>query len=137
MKPAFFVALLALPLVSLSAHANFDPKGELTCHTQNGTKILINDEFAGSGRALVSGTRRAYYTAVINGSNGLSVLISAGQRALAPDYAIRLDTANGEVTTRKEGNEMAQFYYVPAQLVTTNLWSGEQVEAAKCIQAVK
>lgn len=137
MKPAVFVALLALPLVSFSARAGFDPNGEITCHTQNGTKILMNDEFAGKGRALVSGVNRTYYARHLVVNQVTEISISAGIRSLAPDYTVRLDTANTELTTRKEGNEVAQFYYVPAQFVTTNFWSGNQTEGAKCLQAVR
>lgn len=137
MKPAVFVALLALPLVSLSAYADFDPAGEITCHTQNGTKILLNDEFAGRGHALVSGSKRNYYARHSAVNQVTEINISTGLRALAPDYTVRLDTANAELTTRKEGGEVVRFYYVPAQFVTTALWSGNQVEGAKCIQAVK
>jgi hypothetical protein len=136
MKPAM-LALLALPLVSLSAHAAFDPNAETTCHTQNGTKVLLNDEFAGKGHALVSGSKRNYYARALNVSQVTEISLSTGLRAFAPDYTIRLDTANAEITTRKEGSEVTQFYYVPAQFVTTNMLYGNQVEGAKCLQPVK
>lgn len=137
MKSAIFLALFALPLVSLSARAGFDPTGEIICHTQTGKKILINDEFAGKGRALVSGVNRSYYARHMVVNQVTEISISTGLRAMAPDYVVRLDTANAELTTRKEGNEVAQFHYVPAQFVTTNFWSGNQTEGAKCLQAVK
>lgn len=134
MKPALFALALVLPVSS--ALADFDPKGEIICRTGD-KKILINDEFAGKGRALVSGVRRTYYAAPVRNQNGdWSVMISTGQRAFAPEYTIRLDLANAEITTRKEGNEMAQFYYIPAQVVTTSFWSGDQTVSAKCLQEI-
>lgn len=137
MKPAVFVALLALPLMSLSAQADFDPTGEITCQTQSGRKILLNDEFTGKGHALVSGSKRNYYARPLVVNQVTEIIISTGLRAMAPDYMVRLDTSNAELTARKEGNEVAQFYYVPAQFVTTNFWSGNQVEDAKCLQPAK
>lgn len=137
MKPA--VIALALTLLPLSpALAEVDRKGQFNCQAENGKKILVNDEFTGRGRALISGMSRPFYAIPIDGPTGrLHFLISSGERAYAATYSLRLDTAMAEVTFRKEGKEFAEYYYVPADFVATNFWGKEEIVATKCFQAVK
>lgn len=135
MKPAILVlTLLSLPL---SSFAGLRADTEFTCETTSGLKILVNDAFAGKGHALVSGESRKYYALpVVTGGSVSQVAISAGMRAIAPDYVIHFDVANMELTSRKEGSVNKKYLFVPAKFETTRLWSGNDSVDATCIQPV-
>jgi hypothetical protein len=132
MKAALITLSLLLPLSSLAA---FNPSSAYECQAEDGTKLLLNDEFSGPGKALVSGKGTLYTVSAYDPDSGsLSVALSTGPRAIAQALSLRLDLAHEEITVRKEGTETTQYVYVPAVLETTNLWKGNTELSAKCIQ---
>jgi hypothetical protein len=132
MKAALIVLSLLLPLSSFAA---FNPNSAYECQAEDGTKLLLNNEFSGPGKALVSGKGALYAVSAYDpDSHALAVALSSGPRALAKALSLRLNLAQEEITVRKEGAELVQYVYVPATLETTNLWKGGAELPAKCIQ---
>ena len=132
MKAALITLSLLLPLSCLAA---FNPSSAYECQAEDGTKLLLNDEFSGPGKALVSGKGALYTASVYDPDSGsLSIGLSSGPRAIANTLSLRLDLAHEEMTRRKEGTEIVRYVYVPAVLEATNLWKGNTQVSAKCIQ---
>lgn len=134
MKSLLALALLAsLPNL---AHAEFSLKGEISCVSEDGKKILINDALSGGpGSAIHSDNHRKILRVTPMVQKGKAQLVlDPGVRAFAPDFVLTLDLDAIQETTRQEGSELAHYSFVPAKVETGSLLGGKKSIEAKCFQ---